>query len=151
MQLDISQLLRILPYRAPMLLLDRVTDLVPRKSARAIKCISANEPLCVGHFPGAPLFPSVLALEALAQLMCVLAYASDALDANQHTFVLAGVDKAKFRLPMKPGDRLELEVELLQRRSNIWKCHGRVMADDAVCLEADLLAAITRRDDPSGI
>ena len=80
MNLDITKILRILPHRSPFLLIDRIIELEPRKAARAVKCVTYNEPFFPGHFPGVPVFPAVLCLEAMAQLMCVLAYASDAID-----------------------------------------------------------------------
>jgi 3-hydroxyacyl-[acyl-carrier-protein] dehydratase len=125
-----------------MLLLDRVTDLEPRKSARGIKAVSANEPAVRGYAPTQPVFPSALCLEALAQLMCVLIYASDAIDPGSQQFALAGVDKAKFRQPIVPGDRMELSIRVLHHRSNIWKCSGTVSVDEVLCVEAELLAAI---------
>ncbi|MDD9937672.1 MAG: 3-hydroxyacyl-ACP dehydratase FabZ [Myxococcales bacterium] len=146
MNLDISKILRILPHRAPFLLIDRVLELSPRQSARAVKCVTYNEPFFPGHFPGTPIFPAVLCLEAMAQLMCVLAYASDAVDPNQHTFVFAGIDKAKFRHPITPGDQMIVGVEVIQHRQNIWKCHGTAVVDEVLCAEAELLAAIQDRD-----
>ncbi len=149
MNLDITRILRILPHRSPFLLIDRVIDLEPRKSARAVKCVSYNEPFFPGHFPGTPIFPAVLCLEAMAQLMCVLAYASDAIDPKLHTFVFAGVDKAKFRYPITPGDQVVIGVDVVQHRSNIWKCAGTAMVGDVLCAEAELLAAIQERNEPS--
>lgn len=125
-----------------MLMLDRVTELEPRKSARGIKAVSANEPSVRGHFPTQPVFPPTLCLEAVAQLMCVLIYASDALDPACQQFALAGVDKAKFRQSVVPGDRMDLFVRVIHHRSNIWKCSAIVSVDDVLCVEADLLAAI---------
>jgi 3-hydroxyacyl-[acyl-carrier-protein] dehydratase len=145
--LDIAKILRILPHRAPFLLIDRVLDIEPRKSARGIKCVSVNEPVFQGHFPGMPVFPAVLCLEAMAQLMCILVYASQALDPQHQRFTFAGIDKAKFRQPITPGDQIEISVRVLQHRSNIWKCEGLAMVDDVVCAEAELLAAIQDQDD----
>jgi len=145
--LDINKILRILPHRAPFLLIDRVVELSPRKSAKAVKCVSYNEPFFPGHFPGAPIFPAVLALEAMAQLMCVLAYASEAIDPNLQMFVFAGIDKAKFRHPITPGDRVLISVDVIQHRNNIWKCSGTAMVDEVLCAEAELLAAIKNRDE----
>jgi 3-hydroxyacyl-[acyl-carrier-protein] dehydratase len=145
--LDTAKLMRILPHRAPFLLIDRVLDIEPRKSARAVKCVSANEPVFQGHFPGEPIFPAVLCIEAMAQLMCVLVYASDGLDPSHQRFVFAGVDKAKFRQQITPGDQIEVSVRVLQHRSNIWKCEGIASVDDVVCAEAELLAAIQDLDD----
>jgi 3-hydroxyacyl-[acyl-carrier-protein] dehydratase len=145
--LDITKILRILPHRAPFLLIDRVIGLEPRKSARAVKCVTYNEPFFQGHFPGAPIFPAVLCLEAMAQLMCVLAYASQAIDPNTQMFVFAGIDKAKFRHPITPGDQMVIGIDVIQRRSNIWKCEGTAMVGDVLCAEAELLAAIQDREE----
>ncbi len=145
--LDITKILRILPHRAPFLLIDRVLDIEPRKSARAVKCVSINEPVFQGHFPNVPIFPAVLCLEAMAQLMCVLVYASDAMDPSYQRFAFAGIDHAKFRHPITPGDQIVISVRVLQHRSNIWKCEGLATVDDVVCAEAELLAAIQDSDD----
>ena len=144
---DLPQILRILPHRAPFLLLDRVVDIQPRKSARAIKCVTYSEPFFQGHFPGKPIFPGVLVLEALSQLVAVLAYASEPFDSNQKILYFMGIDRARFRTAVVPGDRLTLEVDLIQRKSNIWKCAGVATVDDALCAEAELLAAIVERED----
>jgi 3-hydroxyacyl-[acyl-carrier-protein] dehydratase len=144
---DLAQILRILPHRAPFVLLDRVIDIQPRQRARAIKCVTYTEPFFPGHFPGRPIFPGVLILEALAQLVGVLAYASEPFDSNQKIMYFMGIDRARFRTPVVPGDRMMLEVEVLQRKSNIWKCSGAASVDDAVCVEAELLAAIVDREE----
>ena len=144
---DLAQILRILPHRAPFVLLDRVIDIQPRQRARAIRCVTYTEPFFPGHFPGRPIFPGVLILEALAQLVGVLAYASEPFDSNQKIMYFMGIDKARFRTPVVPGDRMTLDVEVLQRKSNIWKCAGKAIVDEATCAEAELLAAIVDRED----
>lgn len=144
---DLSRILRILPHRAPFVLLDRVTDIEPRKSARALKCVTYNEPFFPGHFPGKPIFPGVLILEALAQLIGVLAYASEPFDSTQKIMYFMGINSARFRTPVVPGDRMVLEIQVLQRKSNIWKCAGTAHVDEALCAEAELLAAIVDRED----
>ena len=146
--IDIARILRILPHRPPFLLIDRVIDVEPRKSARAIKCVSINEPIFQGHFPGEPVFPPVLCIEALSQLLCVLLYASRALDPKQHRYAFAGVDKAKFRQPIVPGDSVALVIEVVHHRSNIWKCSGTASVGDVLCVEAELLAAIQDNESP---
>jgi 3-hydroxyacyl-[acyl-carrier-protein] dehydratase len=143
---DINRILRILPHRAPFVLIDRVVELSPRKSARGLKCVSYNEPFFPGHFPGHPVFPGVLILEAMAQLSGILAYASEPFDTSQKVLYFLGIDKAKFRRPVVPGDRLELEVTVLQHRTNIWKTSAKASVDDILCAQAELLAAITDRD-----
>jgi 3-hydroxyacyl-[acyl-carrier-protein] dehydratase len=144
---DLPRILRILPHRSPFVLLDRVVSVEPRKSARALKCVTYNEPFFPGHFPGKPIFPGVLILEALAQLIGVLAYASEPFDHNQKIMYFMGIDRARFRTPVVPGDRMVLEVSVIQRKSNIWKCAGSAQVDEAVCAEAELLAAIVDREE----
>lgn len=151
MELDIQRILRILPHRSPFLLIDRVVDLQPRKSARGIKCVTYNEPVFAGHFPAQPMFPNVLVLEALSQVLAVLAYASEPFDPATKVFYQLGFDQVKFRRPITPGDRVELHVELTQRRSNIWKASGQAIVDTQLCCHAELLAALTDRDElPAG-
>jgi 3-hydroxyacyl-[acyl-carrier-protein] dehydratase len=146
--LDIARILRILPHRSPFVLIDRVTDLVPRQSAKAIKCVTYNEPFFPGHFPGEPIFPGMLILESMAQLMGVLVYASEPFDSTQKSMHIVGVDGAKFRKAVVPGDRMEIEIEVTRRRSNIWKCAGKAIVDGVLVAEAEILAAIADRDSP---
>ena len=148
MELDVQRILRILPHRTPWLLIDRVTEVQPRKSARAIKCVSASEPWAAGHFPGHPVFPNVLVLESMFQLLAILAYASEPFDTNQKVVYFLGVEQAKFRKAVVPGDRIELELEVVQRRSNIWKASATAVVDKNLCAQAEILAAITDRDPP---
>ena len=106
-----------------------------------------TEPFFPGHFPGRPIFPGVLILEALAQLVGVLAYASEPFDSSQKIMYFMGIDRARFRTAVVPGDRMVLDVEVIQRKSNIWKCSGTARVDEALCAEAELLAAIVDRED----
>jgi 3-hydroxyacyl-[acyl-carrier-protein] dehydratase len=151
MDFDINRILRILPHRAPFVLIDRVVELAPRQSARALKCVSYNEPFFPGHFPGAPIFPGGLILEAMAQLTGVLAYASDPYDNAQKVMYFLGVEEAKFRRPVVPGDRMTLDVEVVQRRSNIWKVAAEASVEGNTCATAKLLTALTDKGDiPQG-
>ncbi len=147
MDFDINRILRILPHRAPFVLIDRVVDLAPRQKARGFKCVTYNEPFFPGHFPGAPMFPGGLILESLAQLTAVLAYASDPYENGQKIMYFLGVEDAKFRRPVVPGDRMDLEVEVVQRRSNIWKIAGEVSVDGTQVATAKLLMALTDKGD----
>lgn len=151
MDFDIARILRILPHRSPFVLIDRVTDLAPRQRARALKCVTFNEPFFPGHFPGTPIFPGGLILEAFAQLTAVLAYASDPYDNAQKIMYFLGVEDAKFRRPVVPGDRMELDVTIAQRRSNIWKVACTASVDGNECANAKLLMALTEKTDlPQG-
>lgn len=145
-ELDLQRILRILPHRAPFLMVDRVIDVQPRKSARAIKCVTYNEPWSAGHFPGQPIFPNVLVLESMFQVLAILAYASEPFDPAQKVVYFLGVEAAKFRKAIVPGDRIELSLEVTQRRSNIWKAQATATVEKNLCAQAEILAAITDRE-----
>jgi 3-hydroxyacyl-[acyl-carrier-protein] dehydratase len=146
MELDLQRILRILPHRTPFLMVDRVVDVQPRKSARAIKCVTYNEPWAAGHFPGQPIFPNVLVLESMFQVLAILAYASEPFDPAQKVVYFLGVEAAKFRKAIVPGDRIEISLEVTQRRSNIWKATATATVDTNLCAQAEILAAITDRE-----
>jgi 3-hydroxyacyl-[acyl-carrier-protein] dehydratase len=143
--LSINEVLSILPHRYPFVMVDRVTEVTPGKSARGLKCVAYNEPWFPGHFPARPIMPGVLIIEALAQLGGVLAHATDPFDASAKIMLFLGIDKARFRRPVVPGDRLELMVEILQRRTSIWKLRGEARVDGALCAQGELLASIVDR------
>ena len=143
--LDIHQILAILPHRYPLVMVDRVTEIIPGKSIHGHKCVSFNEPWFPGHFPQRPIMPGVLILECLAQIGGILAYASDPFDPASNLMFFLGIDKAKFRHVVTPGDRLDLRVEVLHHRSNVWKLRGEASVDGALCAEGELLASIVDR------
>ncbi|MCC6556063.1 MAG: 3-hydroxyacyl-ACP dehydratase FabZ [Polyangiaceae bacterium] len=143
--LDIGQILSILPHRFPFVMVDRVTEIIAGKSIRGHKCISYNEPWFQGHFPQRPIMPGVLILEALAQIGGILAYASDPFDASASLMYFLGIDKAKFRHTVAPGDRLDLSAEVLHHRSNVWKLRGEARVDGKLCAEGEMLASIVDR------
>lgn len=145
-RLEISKILEILPHRYPFVMVDRVTELEPGKSIRGHKMVSNNEPWSAGHFPGRPLFPGVLIIESLAQLGGILAYASDPFDTRTSLMLFLGIDKAKFRRSVTPGDKLDLRVEVLRHRSNVWKLRGEARVDGALCASGELLASVVARD-----
>src|SRR5437899_2849848 len=123
MMLTINEIMKILPHRYPMLLVDRILEFEEGKRIVGIKNVSANEQFFQGHFPGAPVMPGVLIVEAMAQCGAVLVL-SDIPDRDKKLFLFGGVDKARFRKPVIPGDQLRMEVEIVQRRSNSVKIHG---------------------------
>jgi 3-hydroxyacyl-[acyl-carrier-protein] dehydratase len=143
--LDIHQILNILPHRYPFVMVDRVTEIVSGKYARGHKCVSYNEPFFPGHFPQRPIMPGVLIIEALAQLGGILAYASEPFDPTTNLMYFLGIDKAKFRRTVVPGDRMDLYVEVTHHRSNVWKFAGEASVDGTPCAEGQLLASIVDR------
>ena len=146
-ELDIEHILRILPHRWPFVLVDRVTDVVPNERIRGHKCVSINEPWFLGHFPKHPILPGVLVVEALAQIGGILAYASEPFDETTSMLYFLGIDKAKFRRPVTPGDRLDLEVTVMQHRTNVWKLKGEGFVDGTLCAQGELLASVVDRRD----
>ena len=139
--LDIHEVLRHLPHRFPFLLVDRVTAFESGKSLTAIKNVTINEPFFPGHFPNRPVMPGVLILEALAQATALLSFmTTETLPDDNSVYYFAGIDKARFRKPVEPGDQLILEVELVRQRRNLWWFKGKAMVDGEVAAEADMSA-----------
>jgi 3-hydroxyacyl-[acyl-carrier-protein] dehydratase len=143
--LDIQKILEILPHRYPFVLVDRVLEIESGKRIRGFKMVSYNEPWATGHFPGRPIMPGVLIIEALAQIGGILAYASEPFDSSSSLMYFLGIDKAKFRHTVTPGDRLDLEVEVLHHRTNVWKLRGDATVDGTLCAQGELLASIVDR------
>lgn len=135
--LDSRAIQRLLPHRYPFLLLDRVVELRRRERIVALKNVSANEPFFPGHFPGHPIMPGVLVLEALAQAGALLIM-FEAADPNSKLIFFTGVDHARFRRPVEPGDQLRLEVDVLAWRSSHGKMMGRALVGDKLAAEAEL-------------
>lgn len=144
-QIDIHRILQVLPHRHPMVMVDRVTELVPSQLIRGHKCVSHNEPWFAGHYPTRPVFPGVMILEALAQIGGILAYASEPFDPATNLMYFLGVDKVKFRKIVTPGDRLDLFCEVLHHRTNVWKLRGEASVDGTLCAQGELLASIVDR------
>ncbi|MCW8398816.1 3-hydroxyacyl-ACP dehydratase FabZ [Legionella sp. PATHC038] len=139
---DIKQIFNILPHRYPMLMVDRVLDFTPYDCLTAIKNVTMNENFFSGHFPENPIMPGVLMLEALAQASGLLAGLSQTPEENYgilHFF--AGIDNAKFKHVVTPGDQLRLEVKILARKREFWRVHGEAYVGDKLACSADLLSA----------
>jgi 3-hydroxyacyl-[acyl-carrier-protein] dehydratase len=140
--LDIRAVLAALPHRYPMLLVDRVEEIVPDRSIAAIKAVSFNEGFFQGHFPGRPIMPGVLIVEALAQAAGVLAVESLGLAGSGKLVYFMAIENAKFRKPVEPGVLLRLEVEFVQKRSSVCKFAGRALVDGQLAAEANFTAMI---------
>lgn len=137
-----AQIQKLLPHRYPFLLVDRVLDYTPGESITAIKNVTCNEPFFQGHFPGAPIMPGMLILEALAQAGGILMSLSMDEPLGDRIYMFTGVEKAKFRKPVIPGDQLVLRCFDIKRRMTLCKMHAQALVDDQVVAEADLSAAI---------
>lgn len=145
MPLGYQQIASILPHRYPFLLVDRVSEVVPGERICAHKNVSANEPFVNGHFPGLPLMPGVLQIEALAQAAGILAYFGDGFDPATQVGLLAGVEDARFRRPVSPGDCLDLNVSIVSQRKTLFKAKGFITSQGQSVCEATLLAVIKDR------
>ena len=145
-ELDLNMIKRILPHRYPMLLVDRVRDIVPGKSAVGIKNITANEPHFEGHFPQEPVMPGVLIIEAMAQTAATLVGVTlDLADKGMGTYFMS-IDKCRFRQKVVPGDVLELHMTTLRGGGKIWKFEGRAMVNGQLAAEAEVMAMLNRGD-----
>jgi 3-hydroxyacyl-[acyl-carrier-protein] dehydratase len=144
--LEIDKILQILPHRWPFVMIDRVTSITPHESIRGHKCVTMGEPWFQGHYPSRPMMPGVLIVESLAQLGGILAYASEPFDAATSLMYFLGIDKAKFRRPVIPGDKLDLEVTAMYHRTNVWKLRGEASVEGTLCASAELLASIVDRN-----
>jgi 3-hydroxyacyl-[acyl-carrier-protein] dehydratase len=146
--LDIRRVMAALPHRYPMLLVDRVESLDPDKGIVAIKAVTINEPFFQGHFPGRPIMPGVLIVEALAQAAGVLAVEALGLAGSGKLVYFMAIEGAKFRAPVEPGVLLKLEVEFVQKRASVCKFAGRASVDGKLAAEANFTAMIA--DPPAG-
>jgi 3-hydroxyacyl-[acyl-carrier-protein] dehydratase len=141
--LDIHEIVKRLPHRYPFLLVDRVTALEKSKSIVALKNVTINEPFFVGHFPHRPVMPGVLILEALAQAAAILGFETLGVMPDDNTVVyFVGIDGARFKRPVEPGDQLTLHAEILRNRSGIFKFATRALVGDEVAVEAELMCTM---------
>lgn len=145
--LDIQAICDILPHRYPMLLVDSILELEEERIV-GIKNVTVNEPFFVGHFPDFPVMPGVLIIEAMAQVAGVLVL-SHIPDRKKKLVLLASVEEAKFRRPVRPGDQLRIEMTVTRRKASVAKMRGQAVVDGAVVAEAELMCKLADRDPPS--
>lgn len=141
--MDIHEILKKLPHRYPFLMVDRVLEIEPGRRIRAVKNVTINEPQFQGHFPHRPVMPGVLMLEALAQAAAVLAFTSMGTDLDEgKVYYFVGIDAARFKRPIEPGDQVILDVTLERNRAGIYKFKTRALVDNETAVEADLMCTM---------
>ncbi len=144
--IDIKRIMEMLPHRYPFLLVDRVEEIVPGESIRAYKNVTMNEPFFQGHFPGLPVMPGVLIVEALAQAGGMIVLSNDDIDTSDKVFLFTGINKLKFRRPVVPGDKLVLEVNEVRRKMHIWKMKCVATVDGEIAAQGEVSAAIVDKE-----
>lgn len=141
--MDIHQILEHLPHRYPFLLVDRVLDIVPGEKIRVLKNVTMNEPFFPGHYPHHPVMPGVLIIEALAQAAALLSFNTMGSKPDDNSVVyFVGIDNARFKRPVSPGDQLILEVSIQLRKRGIWKFAAKASVDDQTAAEAELMCTL---------
>jgi 3-hydroxyacyl-[acyl-carrier-protein] dehydratase len=143
--LDINEIMKILPHRYPFLMVDRVVEMDPGKRIVGIKNVTINEPFFQGHFPGHPVMPGVLIIEAMAQVAGILAYLSSDEEIRKKVSYFLSIDSARFRKPVVPGDLLRLEMETTLNRRGIWGFAGKAFVDDKLVADAELKATFANK------
>jgi 3-hydroxyacyl-[acyl-carrier-protein] dehydratase len=147
MTMDIAQIMRHLPHRYPFLLVDRVLEMTPNEHIVAIKNVSMNEPHFPGHFPNHPVMPGVLLIEALAQTAGLLAFKSDGRDVAENSVIyFVGIDAARFKRPVVPGDQVRMEARILRCTRGIWKFAAKATVDGQLACEAELMCTLKQLD-----
>jgi len=144
-EIDIGRIMEMIPHRYPMLMIDRVVDVVPSESAIGIKNVSINEPYFQGHFPSFPVMPGVLIIESMAQTAAVLVVHTLGKESEGKLVYFMTVDEARFRKPLVPGDQVHVHVTKLRSRGNVWKFRGEAKVNGVLCAEAIYSAMILDR------
>jgi 3-hydroxyacyl-[acyl-carrier-protein] dehydratase len=140
--LDIVQIMELLPHRYPFLLVDKVIEVEQGKRIVAIKNVTMNEPFFQGHFPGFPVMPGVLIVEAMAQVAAIMAYLVSGKESGDKVSYFMAIDKCRFRKPVKPGDTLRIEIDTIFHKRGIWSVSGKAYVDDTLVTEAELKATL---------
>ncbi len=140
--IDIERIMEMIPHRYPVLMVDRMVEMVPDQRAVGIKNVTINEPHFLGHFPGKPVMPGVLIIEAMAQTAGILVVHTLGAEAEGKLVYFMSIDDARFRKPIVPGDQVHIHVEKQRRRGNVWKFSGEARVEGALCAEAVVSAMI---------
>jgi len=143
--IDVQEIMKIMPHRYPFLLVDRIESLKEGEEIVGLKNVTINEPFFAGHFPGNPIMPGVLIVEAMAQVGGVFAFRCLPEEWSGSLVYFLGIDKVRFRKPVVPGDQLRLRCTLLRQKKNIFRMRGEAYVEDSLVAEAELLAAIERK------
>ncbi len=145
MEMRIAEIMRVLPHRYPFLLVDRVIEVDPDKRIVALKNVTINEPFFAGHFPDSPVVPGVLTIEAMAQAGAILGLLDKNADLSKTLVYFMGIDEARFRQPIVPGDQMRIVVEVIRRKTTVWKMKGEVYVGPELAAEAILLSSVGLR------
>lgn len=141
--MTVNEIMKLLPHRYPFLLVDRIADFKPGVSATGVKNVTINEPFFQGHFPGQPIMPGVLIIEAMAQVAGVMAFRSGV--EGKSVFFMS-IDNAKFRRPVVPGDQVMMNIKVLKQRGNVWRFSGTATVDGKLVSEAEFTAMVTDKE-----
>jgi 3-hydroxyacyl-[acyl-carrier-protein] dehydratase len=141
--MTVNEIMKLLPHRYPFLLVDRIVDFQPGVSATGVKNVTINEPFFQGHFPGQPIMPGVLIIEAMAQVAGVMAFSSGV---EGKAVYFMSIDNAKFRRPVVPGDQVMMDIKVLKQRGNVWRFSGTATVDGKLVSEAEFTAMVTDKE-----
>ena len=141
--MTVNEIMKLLPHRYPFLLVDRIADFKPGVSATGVKNVTINEPFFQGHFPGQPIMPGVLIIEAMAQVAGVMAFSSGV---EGKSVYFMSIDNAKFRRPVVPGDQVMMDIKVLKQRGNVWRFSGTATVDGKLVSEAEFTAMVTDKE-----
>ncbi|MEO2069505.1 MAG: 3-hydroxyacyl-ACP dehydratase FabZ [Desulfurobacteriaceae bacterium] len=145
MVMDVMEIMKIIPHRYPFLLVDKIIEFEPKKRIVGIKNVTMNEPFFQGHFPGHPIMPGVLLVEAMAQVGCVLMFKSFDIDPEEYVIYFMGIDKARFRKPVRPGDTVKFVLEPTTIKKKLSKMLGKAFVGEDLVCEAEIMAMIARK------
>jgi len=143
--MDVVEIMKIIPHRYPFLLVDRIVEFVPKEKIVGIKNVTMNEPFFQGHFPGHPIFPGALLIEAMAQVGCILMFKSFDVSSDEYVVYFMGIDRARFRKPVRPGDTVKLVLTPIVIKKRMSKMRGEAFVGDELVAEAEIMATIARK------